>query len=157
MHFEFGKLKFQPNDWLKQVKAYNQEYEYTNEVSDGTLLNWSVDKTERYADWIYNHLMPEKYKDERGNGDTGDLSVMERRLFQIFTLEGVTKELDIPKLVMDNEESFTPKLKTLKNIMDYSKVDKLLFTLLSKAINVSTTELNSIYESTIKHFTKKAR
>ena len=40
---------------------------------------------------------------------------------------------------------------------DYSKVDKLLFTLLSKAINVSTTELNSIYESTIKHFTKKAR
>lgn len=165
LHFEFGGHKFQPDAWLKHVKAYNTEYEYNNEVSDGTLLNWSVDKTERYTNWVYNHLMSEKYRSSEEKSNQNELSVMEKRLFQIFPLEGFAEVLNNLELVMEDSEPSTPQLNTLKRILearwnndemitDHNEVDKLLFSLLSKAINLSTNELISIYESTINQLRK---
>lgn len=163
LHFEYGQPSFQPTVWINRVKAYNLEYQYNNEITDDTLLNWSIEKTERYTNWVYNHLLPDKYKIGDGSEES-DLSVMEKRLFQIFPLEGIPEDPNKLELVAHDFDLSTGKLNTLKHIMDaglnsrlnidHSQIDKLLFNLLSKAINLSTTELRDLYESITKKFRK---
>ena len=122
-----------------------------------------MDQTERYTNWVYNHLLPDKYKIGDGSEES-DLSVMEKRLFQIFPLEGIPEDPNKLELVAHDFDLSTGKLNTLKHIMDaglnsrlnidHSQIDKLLFNLLSKAINLSTTELRDLYESITKKFRK---
>lgn len=106
---------FRSNDdlksWLYELNKYEQNNEYN---SGGTsLLNWSDNKVEKYCDWIYDNLIPKKAK--LNDDNTEALNTMEKRLFQIFSLEN-----DIESTPQKTNE--TSLYLALRNIMKGSEL-----------------------------------
>ncbi|KAI5951555.1 RRN7 [Candida jiufengensis] len=181
LYFEYGEYDYL-NNWLEYVKKYDTEYEYNNNLNDEILLNWSQEKTERYCDWIYNHIMPQKYrrndnKNEDDDEEEEELSIMEKRLFQIFTIDDKIKtnnnndSNDDNDLINDNtNELMTTKYNTLKQIIEYKdqlknqksnlkgpninikELEIFLFNKLSKNLNLNIESFEKYYTTIKKQF-----
>ncbi|KAI5964813.1 uncharacterized protein KGF55_001883 [Candida pseudojiufengensis] len=128
LYFEHQPVEYH-NSWLMQVRNFDREYEYNHNLNDEILLSWSKDKTQKYCDWIYNHLMPHKYKDD--SKDSEELTVMEKRLFQIFSMNEQKEKLDTDEMndsdnndLMNESDLMTTKFDILKQITDTKNYEK---------------------------------
>lgn len=106
---------FRSNDNLKPWLYELNKYELNNEYNSGgtSLLNWSDDKVDKYCDWIYDNLIPKKAK--LNDDNTEALNTMEKRLFQIFSLDN-----DIENTAPETNE--TPMYLALRSIMNGSEL-----------------------------------
>lgn len=142
--------------WLETLTKYelNTEFHFANnEVNDDELLNWSDFKTDKYCQWLYDNVVSEKSED--------DLSVMDKRLYQIFNLDdslsssGARRKLDNEQ---DNDPTFIPLSQYLEDVAsnnvgskiktnDVRIIENKLFEKFAKTFGISKKLLTSCYDS----------
>lgn len=142
--------------WLETLTKYelNTEFHFANnEVNDDELLNWSDFKIDKYCQWLYDNVVSEESED--------DLSVMDKRLYQIFNLDdslhssGTRRKLDNEQ---DNDPMFIPLSQYLEDVAsnnvgskvktsDVRIIENKLFEKFTKTFGISKKLLTSCYDS----------
>ena len=142
--------------WLEILTKYelNTEFHFANkQINDDELLNWSDFKIDKYCQWLYDNVVSEKSED--------DLSVMDKRLYQIFNLDeslsssGTKRKLDNEQ---DNDPTFIPLSQYLEDVAsnnvgskikatDVRVIENKLFEKFTKTFGISKKLLTSCYDS----------
>ncbi|ODV78365.1 uncharacterized protein CANTADRAFT_6757 [Suhomyces tanzawaensis NRRL Y-17324] len=100
-HF-FHQVAGEPVDaasWLATLQDYQENHSPSFLISDNReLIDWSPAKIDRYCDWLYQHLIPDRKKNlaEAMPGD--ELPIMEKRLYQLFEMDEKPPSTDSPRL-----------------------------------------------------------
>ncbi|CUM63647.1 uncharacterized protein PRCAT00001230001 [Priceomyces carsonii] len=160
-HFAFDESRINLKEWLERIDMHELNGEYSFSTSSKLdLLNWSDTKTEKYCQWLYENIIPPTNKSQNNGAEhqplTGsELSIMERRLFQIFNVEpGSYNRSDSlnnarePKLLSLNEILQSMALETTKiNLSDLSAMEEKLFSKLSNDFGVTSKLLRECYNA----------
>lgn len=142
--------------WLDILTKYelSTEFHFANgDINTDELLNWSDFKIDKYCQWIYDNIVSEKNEE--------DLSIMDKRLFQIFNLDeslnasNKSRKLDhdqdndpkhvpIEQFLVDIASSnVSPKIKT----QDIRIIENKLFDKFTNNFGISRKVLITSYES----------
>lgn len=169
--------------WLSTLEKYEMKSEipFLHLDSASELISASDAKVSQYCQWLYDSLVPKKNKSidsligsdtERNDldEDHGELSVMQKRLFQIFSIDSFNDSGSSPESDEVSSGSqfsdFMTKVaaNSLKKpssrpvrLSDILYIESQLFEKLSKYLNVSTNVLEKAlanFESEIKSSTK---
>lgn len=84
---EIAALPFSVDRWLAALDEHEQNSEFSfahKDIGDVDLLNWSNFKVEKYCQWLYNNIVPAKNKVGSDGNYSDELSIADKRLFQIF-------------------------------------------------------------------------
>ncbi|RLV96009.1 RNA polymerase I-specific transcription initiation factor RRN7 [Spathaspora sp. JA1] len=147
----FYNNKYSINNWLTNLS----NLESTDFISDETnLLDWSDSKVENYCDWIYDSIIPKKYKLNESNST---LSTLDKRLFQIFKLEKDDEDnIDKPTTTASTRSILNHTSSDNSN-QDFQKLEQELLTRFSKLLGLDIQDFSKCYQGIIKEVRKKTK
>lgn len=150
-----AECKIDPTTWLNNLTQYELNHEFPvpqSGIDEEDILNWSDKKINRYCQWIYANLVPKKNKtfniirddhdlEEVGQEEMEELSMMDKRLFQIFNI-GQEEYASSGKRTLDLENE--------KNQEDFS-IDQVFSGYKPQIKKVLVSDINSVEN----HLTEK--
>lgn len=141
---------------LELNQKFDQQIFIRRQDTKDDIYHMSVEHTEQYCDWVYNNILPGKLHDSAG---TQDLSMMEKRLFQIFDMNAAKEdnlETDTEKSSSSGGGNGNGRLMTDQDdtvqVTDPDDVDAMLFDKLSKMVNMSLDDLRKVFAVITKLF-----
>ncbi|EDK38909.2 hypothetical protein PGUG_03007 [Meyerozyma guilliermondii ATCC 6260] len=109
---------FSTEKWLSALDEHEQNSEFPfahKDIEDTDLLKWSDFKVEKYCQWLYNNIVPAKNKIGASGTYSDELSIADKRLFQIFSDDTDTSNYPVPKL--DTQQDSDPTLRTATELV----------------------------------------
>ncbi|CAK9440321.1 uncharacterized protein LODBEIA_P44210 [Lodderomyces beijingensis] len=155
LNFQFGNQKFFTENLANAAEDYDDDRDGDAHRDDAGVIDMSADQTSRYCDWVYNHLVPQKYNEV---AQSQEMAMVSKRLFQIFNVKGLVRvENDEEGEEEDEDEDESSdelSRRPLTEIRDAAEIDAMLFRKLSNTVNLSLEELRSVYRMVTKRITK---
>lgn len=156
-------VPFSIEKWLALLDEHEQNSEFPfahKDIDEADLLQWSDFKVEKYCQWLYNNIIPVKNKQGPDGTFSDDLSIADKRLYQIFNDESDTLRPTTPKL--DTQQDSDP---TLRSAIDLAReiastlpkpsatlnktICPRLLAKFATALGAETQTMNDIYNYTV--------